>query len=109
LWQGGFLKVQTVTSFGHNILGNVGAVVPANMSWILPTIEPDTGLQEFTYTQFLSRHSGLFLGKINSIAPTNVFHGDYRTGFLNAGINMPLALGLVPLSAQAPFTFRRTT
>jgi porin len=99
LWQGGFLKVQTVTSFGHNILGNVGAVVPANLSWILPTIEPDTGLQEFTYTQFLSRHSGLFLGKINSIAPTNVFHGDYRTGFLNAGINMPLALGLVPLSA----------
>jgi porin len=99
LWAGGFFKVQTVTSFGDNIARDTGAIVPANLSWMLPTLEPDTGLQELTYTQFLSQHFGVFLGKINSIAPTNVLHGDYTTGFLNTGLNLPLALAMVPLSA----------
>ena len=31
LWPGGFFKVQTVTSFGHNIMQDTGAMVPANM------------------------------------------------------------------------------
>lgn len=99
-WPGGFFKVQTVTSFGDNIMRDTGAMVPANLSWMLPTpTDTDTGLQEFTYTQFLSQHFGVFLGKINSIAPTNVLHGDYTTGFLNTSVNMPLALAMVPLSA----------
>jgi porin len=98
-WPGGFFKVQTVTSFGDNVARDTGAMVPANLFWMLPTIEPDTGLQEFTYTQFLSQHFGVFLGKINSIAPTNVLHGDYTTGFLNTALNLPLALAMVPLSA----------
>jgi len=99
LWPGGFLKVQTVSSFGHSIMKDTGAMVPANVSWMLPTTETDTGFQEFTYTQFLSRHFGMFLGKINTIAPTNVLHGDYTTGFLNTALNLPLALAMVPLSA----------
>jgi porin len=41
----------------------------------------------------------VFLGKINTIAPTNLLHGDYTTGFVNTGLNLPLALALVPLSA----------
>jgi len=99
LWPGGFLKVQTVTSFGNNVARETGAMVPANISWLLPTIDTDTGFQEFTYTQFLSQHFGLSLGKINSIAPTNVLHGDYTTGFLNTALNLPLAMAMVPLSA----------
>jgi len=100
LWAGGFFKVQTVTSFGDNVMRDTGAMVPANIAWMLPSpTETDTGLQEFTYTQFLSQHFGVFLGKINSIAPTNVLHGDYTTGFLNTSVNMPLALAMVPLSA----------
>lgn len=100
LWSGGFFKVQTVTSFGDNVMRDTGAMVPANISWMLPNpVETDTGLQEFTYTQFLSQHFGVFLGKINSIAPTNILHGDYTTGFLNTSVNMPLALAMVPLSA----------
>jgi len=100
LWPGGFFKVQTVTSFGDNVMRDTGAMVPANITWMLPSpTETDTGLQELAYTQFLSQHFGVFLGKINSIAPTNVLHGDYTTGFLNTGINLPLALAMVPLSA----------
>jgi len=99
LWPGGFFKVQSVTSFGHNVMRDAGTIVPANLAWILPAIEPDTGLQEFTYTQFLNERFGVFVGKINSLAPTNVLHGDYTTGFLNTGLNFPLALAMVPLSA----------
>ncbi|MDO9596101.1 MAG: carbohydrate porin [Azoarcus sp.] len=99
LWPGGFLKIQTVSSFGEHLLKESGALVPANMSWMLPTVERDTGLQEFTYTQFLSHQFGVFLGKINAIAPTNVLHGDYTTGFQNTSLNFPLALAMVPLSA----------
>lgn len=100
LWAGGFFKIQTVTSFGRNLMRDTGAMVPANISWMLPSaIKTDTGLQEFTYTHFLSPQFGVFLGKINAIAPTNLLHGDYTTGFLNTSINMPLALGMVPLSA----------
>lgn len=99
LWPGGFLKLQTVTSFGDHLMRDTGAMAPANVTWMLPTIEPDTGVQELTYTQFLSQQLGLIVGKINSIAPTNVLHGDYTTGFLNTGLNFPLAMAMVPLSA----------
>lgn len=99
LWSGGHFKVQTVTSFGDQLLRQSGAMVPANISWMLPTVTTDTGLQEFTYTQFFSRNFGMFLGKINSIAPTGQFHGDYRTGFQNTSLNLPLAMAMVPLSA----------
>jgi porin len=99
LWAGGHFKVQTVTSFGDNLARDTGALVPANLTWMLPGIETDTGLQELTYTQFFSQHFGVFLGKINSIAPTNVLHGNYNTGFQNTGLNLPLAMAMVPLSA----------
>ena len=99
LWPGGFFKAQTVTSLGNSILKDTGALVPPNLAWILPNVDTETGLQELTYTQFLSEKFGVFLGKINSIAPTNVLHGDYTTGFLNTGLNFPLTLGMVPLSA----------
>lgn len=99
LWPGGFFKVQTISSFGNNLLYDSGAMIPANEFWMLPTTKPDTGIQELTYTQFFSPQFGLQLGKINSIAPTNQFHGDYRTGFLNTALNLPLVAALVPLSA----------
>jgi len=99
LWPGGFFKVQTVTSFGNNLISDIGTIVPANISWLLPSVEPATGLQEFTYTQFFSEHFGVFLGKINSIAPTNVLHGDYTADFLNTALIGPMTLDLMPLSA----------
>jgi porin len=99
LWPGGFFKLQTVTSFGDTLLNETGAIVPANLAWLLPNIVPDTGIQELTYTQFLSQHAGVFLGKINTLAPTNVLHGDYTIGFQNTSLNFPLALSMVPLSA----------
>lgn len=100
LWPGGFFRIQTVTSAGHNIYGDSGALVPANEAWMLPSSEADTGLQGFTLMQFLSRKFGLIAGKINTLdLASNYFYGDYRTGFLTTGINLPMASALVPLSA----------
>jgi porin len=79
LWSGGHFKIQTVTSFEDTLLKEAGAVVPANMAWMLPDVKPETGLQELTYTHFFSPHFAAFVGKINTIAPTNQFHGDYRS------------------------------
>jgi porin len=99
LWPGGHFKIQTVTSSGNHLMKESGAMAPANTSWMLPTITRETGVQEFTYTQFFAPNFAIQIGKINSIAPTNQFHGDYRTGFQNATLNLPLAMAMVPLSA----------
>jgi porin len=99
LWQGGHFKLQTVSSFGDNLIQEAGALVPPNISWMLPSIKHETGLQELTYTQFLAPNFAMVIGKINTIAPTNQFHGDYRSGFQNASMNLPLAMAMVPLSA----------
>ena len=99
LWPGGFFNVQTVTSFEHQIYRNTGAIVPANEAWLTPGLQPDTGLQSFTFTQFLSEKFALTAGKLNLIGSPGWFFGDYRTGFMNTAINVPMALDLVPFSA----------
>ncbi len=99
LWPGGFFKIQTVTSFGHSIYRDTGALVPGNEAWALPSLEAETGLQNFTLTQLFSPKFGVIAGKIDMSVSPGVFHGDYRTGFANTGLNLPLASALVPLSA----------
>lgn len=99
MWPGGFFKIQTVTSFGHSIYRDTGALVPPNEAWALPTLQEDTGLQEFSLLQFFSPKFGLIAGKIDLSVMPGEFHGDYRTQFANTGLNLPLASALVPLSA----------
>lgn len=99
LWKGGYFKVKAVTSFGHNIYADTGALVPPNEAWALPTLESDTGLQEFSLLQLLSPKFGVMVGKLDLSVTPNVFYGDYRTGFANTSLNLPLASALVPLSA----------
>ncbi len=38
MWKGGHFKVQTVTSFGNNLISETGTFVPANLSWLLPSV-----------------------------------------------------------------------
>jgi len=99
MWRGGYFKLKAVTSFGHNIYSYTGALVPPNEAWALPTLEEDTGLQEFSFLQLLSPKFGVLAGKIDLSVTPNVFYGDYRTGFANTSLNLPLASALVPLSA----------
>lgn len=98
-WPGGHFTLRAVSSFGHNIYHDTGAIVPAVEDWSLPTLQSDTGLQEFTLLQMLSPKFGVIAGKFDLTATHNLFYGDFRNGFANTSINVPLAGALVPLSA----------
>lgn len=98
-WPGGHFKIKTVTSFGHSIYKDTGALVPPNEAWALPSLEEDTGLQEFSFLQLLSPTFGVMAGKMDLSVMPGEFHGDYRTQFSNTGLNLPLASAMVPLSA----------
>ena len=101
LWPGGFFKFQGISSFGNTLYNEAGAMVPTNMSSLFPHFnQPSSGLMEASYTQFLSEHAGVTMGKLNLLDFTpNEFYGNYNTQFLNAGLNLPLAFSMVPISA----------
>jgi porin len=101
LWPGGFFKFEGISSFGNTLYNEVGAMIPTNMSSLHPAFnQPNSGLMEASYTQFLSEHAGVTMGKLNLLDFTpNEFYGNYNTQFLNTGLNLPLALAMVPISA----------
>ena len=101
LWPGGFVKVEGVSSFGDSLFDDIGALVPANETWVYPDVnEPNNALMSATYTQFLSKEFGVFAGKINTLdLAFTRFTGDYRSQFMNLGMNIPMAEALVPISA----------
>ena len=99
MWRGGYFKLKAVTSFGHNIYPYTGALVPPNEGWALPSLQAETGLQDFSLLQLLSPKFGVMVGKMDLSVSPNVFSGDYRTGFSSTSLNLPLASALVPLSA----------
>lgn len=101
LWPGGFFKVVGQSGFGESLLGDVGALLPGNTVALLPRPNDDsTALMHATFTQFLSRKFGLFAGKIFTLdASPGEFTGNYRTQFANIGLTLPMAMGLVPVSA----------
>ena len=101
LWPGGFLRVQGMSSFGQNINHASGALLSPNFASLLP--EPGgaaTGLMNLTFMQFLSKHVGVFLGKVSGLgADDNAFAHNYHTDFLNSALNLNLALALFPFTA----------
>jgi len=101
LWPGGFLRVQGLSSFGQNINNASGALISPNLASLLP--EPDnrtTGLMNLTFMQFLSKHFGVFLGKVYGLgADDNAFAHDYHSTFMNTGLDFNLALDLFPFTA----------
>ncbi|MDD1620897.1 MAG: carbohydrate porin [Methylococcaceae bacterium] len=101
LWPGGFFKFEGISSFGNTLYNEAGAMIPTNMSSLHPAFnQPSSGLMEASYTQFLSEHAGVMMGKLNLLDFTpNEFYGDYNTQFLNAALNLPLAFAMVPISA----------
>ena len=99
MWPGGFFKVKTVTSFGHSIKEDTGAILPPNAAWSYPSSEEDTGLLELSFLQFLSPKLGVIVGKMDFSVTPGLFTGDYRTQFANLGLKAPLAAAMLPVSA----------
>lgn len=101
LWPGGFFKFEGISSFGNSLYGDVGAIVPSNVSSLVPSFnQASSGLMEATFTQFLSPKFGLTMGKMNifEFTPTE-FYGNYHHQFMNTALNFSMAAALVPLSA----------
>jgi porin len=100
LWPGGFLKVYAASTFGESLFPDTGALVPANTAWLYPEAnEPNTGLLNATFMQFLHPKVGLLAGKIFTLDTGGQFTGNHRTQFMNAGLAIPMNLVLVPISA----------
>jgi porin len=101
LWPGGFLRVQGLSSFGQNINNASGALISPSFVSLLP--EPGhttTGLMDLTFMQFLSKHFGVFLGKVSGLgADDNAFAHDYHSTFLNSALDLNVALALFPFTA----------
>ena len=100
LWPGGFLKVYAMSGFGDSENDDVGALSPVNMAGLLPEPNTSTALMNLTYMQFFATWIGVFAGKIYMLdADANDFAHNYRTQFLNLGLNINLAAALAPVSA----------
>ena len=101
LWPGGFFRVSALTGFGTSVNQGAGAVVPVNMTALLP--RPDvnnTALMNATFMQFLSPKFGIVAGKLSTLGgDANDFAHDYHATFLNIGLDFNMALALVPFSA----------
>src|SRR5262245_26803234 len=101
LLPGGFLRVQGMSSFGHNVNDASGAIVTPNVTSLLPEPGgPTTGLMNLTYMQFLSKHFGLVLVNVASLgADDNAFAHDYHSPFRNMGLDYNMTFALLPLTA----------
>ena len=100
LWPGGFLKVYAMSGFGDSENSNVGAIGAVNMAALLPEPQTSTALMNLTFMQFFAPWIGVVAGKIYGLdADANDFAHNYRTQFLNMGLNINLATALAPISA----------
>jgi porin len=111
LWPGGFLTVEAegnfipADNFFKSINGRSGALMPINSSQLYPTAAGDNfNLPALNFTQFLSPHFGLIIGKLATVTSSsgdmNEFaHGKGDTQFMNMAFNVnPVLLTTVPYS-----------
>jgi len=100
-WPGGFFNVKGDVSYGNAGLGEVGAIVPPNMSTLVPAaLDEDAGLESATFTQFLSPKIGLTVGKVYTFDLAHgEFKGNMHTQFMNTAFNLPMVTAPVPISA----------
>ena len=103
LWPGGFLTAYAMSSYGTTVIKDSGALIPVNTAGILPAVavdEPTTALMKLTFAQFLATWVGVVVGKFNTLeGDNNDFAHDYRTQFINMGLNFNLTAALAPISA----------
>ncbi len=102
LWPGGFFTLEVEGNFGNDVNFNTGAIMPVNSNQFYPEPGSDQlNIPEVMFTQFLSKHAGMFAGKIDmTTGDANEFaHGKGDTQFFNLAFNFnPVALFAVPYS-----------
>ena len=105
LWPGGFFNLELEGNWASSVNSNTGVLMPVNSSQTLPLPPGDIfGVPALNFTQFLSPHFGLSIGKFATITNTsgdmNEFaHGKGDTQFMNMALNFnPLLAFTVPYS-----------
>jgi porin len=100
--QGMFLKVRHETQLGDFINEDTGALLAANTSGLLPTVEGDvTAITNFTLIQMLSPTFGFYAGKLDTMdGDENAYaHGRGKKQFMNIGlVATPIAFRTTPYS-----------
>lgn len=99
LWPGGFLNVYALSGFGDSSVNrDSGAIVPVNTATLLPDFgNATTALMNLTFMQFLSEKFGIFAGKIYTLTgDDNEFAHNWRTNFMNTGLDFNMTLALFP-------------
>ena len=98
---GGLVKFRAESRYGNSVNGASGTVFPVNSDAFFPiTSKPDDDvaftITDLNYTQFLSEHLGVFLGKLNTLdADLNEFASGRGTSqFMNANFLFNLAMAL---------------
>jgi porin len=98
---GGLIKFRAETRYGRSVNGISGAVLPVNTDALFPlTPKPDQDvpftITDLNYTQFLSQHLGVFVGKLDTLDgdPNEFASGRGTSQFMNANFIFNLALAL---------------
>ena len=101
LWPGGFFKIQGMTNFGQNVTTAAGALVPLNITALVPEPGKDTtGLMNLSYMQFFSKYFGVVVGKLYTLGgDENAFAHNFRSTFFYTGLDLNLTLDLFPFTA----------
>ena len=98
---GGLVTFRGESRYGKSVNEQVGTVLPVNTNAFFPLTDDADDAVPFTiidlyYTQFLSEHFGVFLGKLNTLnGDSNEFAGGRGSSqFMNANLVFNSALAL---------------
>ena len=96
LWPGGFLTLFAESSYGNNVNQNAGTIEAVDTAATYPQVrENNTTLSSVVFTQFLAQWFGVFAGKLDTgQGDVNEFANNYRTQFLNQGLQYNLVTSL---------------
>ncbi len=104
LWPGGLFSVIGEGHYGNSIASNTGSVFPVNSNELFPQSDDGFVVPQVTYTQFVSKQLGFFVGKIATIGGQSGDVNEFAYGkgdeqFLNTSLSFtPIAAVTIPYS-----------
>jgi porin len=102
LWPGATLDVFAEARLGDGVDGDAGVYSPTNLAMSFPVTDQNLlAITGFTFTQAITDHAGVFVGKLNALNGDLARFVSYplTSRFWNAAFNFNLALDRYPYSA----------
>jgi len=98
---GALIKFRAESRYGRSVNGDAGPIFPVNTDAFFPLtskLDADVPftITDLNYTQFLSQHLGVFLGKLDTLDgdPNEFASGRGTSQFMNANFLFNLAMAL---------------